>query len=304
MHIVIAGGSGFVGERLQKLLIEQNHRVTILTRNPEKITQFEQVHAVNWLQKDSRPEEKLQEVDAIVNLAGESINGIRWTKEKKKKILDSRMASTKEIIRIIDQLQSKPKVLVNASAIGYYGMSEMKTFGEEVGTEADDFLAAVVRKWEEEANKAQDYGVRTVFARLGLVLGQKGALPMMLLPYSLRIGGTIGSGKQWVSWVHVEDAVQMIFFAIQNQQIKGPLNVTAPNPVRMKEFGKTISSVKHSPHWLPVPSWILKLGLGEMSNMLLKGQCVFPEKTINHGFIFKYSELNNTLLEILNSQRN
>lgn len=304
MHIVIAGGSGFVGKQLQKFLLEQKHQVTILTRNPKKIANSKLLHAVSWLQESSRPENELKNVDAIINLAGESINGIRWTKEKKKKIIESRIASTQEIIRIIDKLHPKPQILINASAIGYYGMSETKIYTEAAVTEAEDFLATVVRRWEEEASKANHYGIRIVFARLGLVLGKGGALPLMLLPYSLRIGGTIGTGRQWVSWIHIEDVARLIEFAIMNEQISGPLNVTAPYPVRMKEFGKNISAVKHSPHWLPVPSWTMKVGLGEMSNMLLKGQNVIPEKALKYGFEFRYSEIKEALAKIINENEN
>lgn len=304
MHIVIAGGSGFVGQQLQKYLIKQNHQVTILTRNPKKIEQTTQLKAIEWLNEKSEPEKELTDVDAIVNLAGESINGIRWTKEKKRKILESRISSTKELIRIIGKLDFKPQVLINASAIGYYGMSETQIFTESDKTEADDFLAMVVKWWEEEAAKAIQIGVRTVFARLGLVLGNQGALPLMLLPYRLRIGGTIGNGRQWVSWVHVEDVVRLFEFIIKEEQIVGALNVTAPNPVRMKEFGKSISSVKHSPHWLPVPSWAMKLALGEMSSMLLKGQYVIPEKALENGFKFLYPDIKQALAKIINEKRN
>ncbi|GIN87711.1 epimerase [Heyndrickxia sporothermodurans] len=304
MHIVIAGGSGFVGQQLQKYLIKQNHQVTILTRNPKKIEQTTQLRAIEWLNENSKPEKELTDVAAIVNLAGESINGIRWTKEKKRKILESRISSTKELIRIIGKLDCKPKVLINASAIGYYGMSEIQIFTESDKTEADDFLAMVVKWWEEEAAKAIQVGVRTVFARLGLVLGNQGALPLMLLPYRLRIGGTIGNGRQWVSWVHVEDVVRLFEFIIKEEQIVGALNITAPNPVRMKEFGKSISTVKLSPHWLPVPSWAMKLALGEMSSMLLKGQYVTPKKALENGFEFLYPDIKQALAEIINEKRN
>ncbi|MGE6256473.1 TIGR01777 family oxidoreductase [Heyndrickxia sporothermodurans] len=304
MHIVIAGGSGFVGQQLQKYLIKQNHQVTILTRNPKKIEQTTQLKAIEWLNENREPEKELTDVDAIVNLAGESINGIRWTKEKKRKILESRISSTKELIRIIGKLDFKPQVLINASAIGYYGMSETQIFTESDKTEADDFLAMVVKWWEEVAAKAIQIGVRTVFARLGLVLGNQGALPLMLLPYRLRIGGTIGNGRQWVSWVHVEDVARLFEFIIKEEQIVGALNVTAPNPVRMKEFGKSISTVKLSPHWLPVPSWAMKLALGEMSSMLLKGQYVIPEKALENGFKFLYPDIKQALAKIINEKRN
>ncbi|MCM3112325.1 TIGR01777 family oxidoreductase [Lederbergia lenta] len=295
MHIVIAGGSGFVGKALQELLLNTDYEVTILTRSPNKIKQTDRLRTVQWLVDQSEPEKQLGKVDAIVNLAGESINGLRWTKSKKERILKSRIIVTKEINRIISRLEKKPKVLVNASAVGYYGMSEEKTFTEADGSPGTDFLAAVVNKWEKEARKAEQYGVRTVIARFGIVLGQDGALPLMAFPYKIGVGGTIGSGEQWVSWVHVADVAGMIQFAIEHQEISGPLNVTAPKPLKMKEFGKTIGIVLHRPHWLPVPSWLLKGLLGEMSEMLINGQQVLPKKAHTHGYVFKYPNLNQAL---------
>lgn len=299
MHIVIAGGSGFIGKKIQKFLLGNGHQVTILTRNPNKTNQTRGLSAVEWLQKDSRPEKELKEVDAIINLAGESINGLRWTNKKKYEIVHSRMTATNEIVRMMNELHPKPQVLINASAIGYYGMSKTQEFTEMNNGEAQDFLATVVRKWENAAAKARNTGTRVVFARFGLVLGNGGALPLMLLPYKMKIGGTIGTGEQWVSWIHVEDVVRMLYFAILHKEIEGPLNVTAPNPVTMRQFGKAISSVMHSPHWLPVPSWILKLGLGEMSSMLLEGQKVIPEKSLRYDFKFHFPQLERALEEIV-----
>ena len=222
MHIVIAGGSGFVGRALRKRLLNAGNKVTILTRDPSKIMQTKQLQAVQWLTNDWSHETQLGKVDAIVNLAGETINGIRWTKAKKERILQSRITTTREIIRMISQLDHKPEVLVNASAVGYYGMSETETFTEASKSEADDFLASVVQRWEQEAAKAEEYGVRTVFARFGIVLGgEGGALPLMALPYKLGVGGTMGPpGKQWLSWIQVEDVAGMILFAIEQPMIK------------------------------------------------------------------------------------
>ncbi|MBO1005950.1 TIGR01777 family oxidoreductase [Pseudogracilibacillus auburnensis] len=295
MHIVIAGGSGFVGQILQEMLLSSGHQVTILTRSIEKFEQVENLRAVEWLREDSKPELKLGKVDAIVNLAGESINGLRWTKLKKKNILASRILATKEIIRIIDQLPEKPEVLVNASAVGYYGMSESATFTETSESKASDFLASVVKIWEKEAQAATDLGVRTVLARFGVILGNEGALPLMVLPYKLGAGGTIGTGRQWLSWVHVKDVAGMIQYAIEHPGISGPMNVTAPTPIQMEGFGKMIGHVLHRPHWLPVPSFAMKALLGEMSEMLLGGQRVLPTVALESGYSFKYPELEEAL---------
>lgn len=298
MHVVIAGGSGFLGQVLQEKLLADGNQVTVLSRNAEKIRQTDRMQAVEWLKQGSRPEENLENVDAIVNLAGESINGFRWTKQKKERIIKSRMEATGEIIRLIEKLESKPQVLINASAVGYYGMSDTDTFTEKSTSNASDFLAGTVQKWEEKAAEASRLGVRTVFARFGIILGNKGALPLMALPYKFGIGGTVGSGRQWVSWIHVEDAAGMIKFAIDTPAIEGPLNVTAPTPVQMKNFGKVIGSVLEKPHWLPVPEFALKLMLGEMSSMLVSGQRVIPEKAMENQYDYLFPDLKEALKDI------
>lgn len=303
MHIVIAGGSGFVGQVLQKQLLAQGHQLTILTRDSSKIQSTNQVQYVEWLTPNSQPETQLDKVDAFVNLAGESINGLRWTKAKKQRILQSRITATKEVLRIIEKLDPKPSVLVNASAIGYYGMSETATFTEKADPNARDFLATVVQTWEELASEAEKWGVRTVYARFGIVLGKTGgAFPLMSLPYKLGVGGRIGSGKQWVSWIHVDDVAGIIALAIEQSSIRGPLNVTAPEPKRMDDFGKTIAHVLHRPHWFPVPSFAMKALLGEMSEMLLCGQRAVPEKALNAAYTFQYPKLEVALREILTSK--
>ncbi|MBO0995569.1 TIGR01777 family oxidoreductase [Bacillus sp. SD088] len=303
MHIVIAGGSGFIGQVLQKQLLGRGHRLTILTRDPSKFQSTKQIQYVEWLIPNSQPETQLEKVDAFVNLAGESINGIRWTKAKKQRILQSRITATKEVLRIIENLELKPSVLVNASAIGYYGMSETATFTEEVNSNASDFLATVVQTWEELASTAEKWGVRTVYTRFGIVLGKTGgAFPLMALPYKLGVGGRIGAGTQWVSWIHVADVAGMIVLAIEQSHIHGPLNVTAPEPKRMDDFGKMIAHVLHRPHWFPVPSVAMKALLGEMSEMLLSGQRAIPEKALNASYNFQYPELEAALREILTSK--
>ena len=302
MHIVISGGSGFVGKALQRKLLNEDHHVTILSRNPGRIQETEKLKGIEWLSPESRPEERLSDVDAIVNLAGESINGLRWTKTKKERIVKSRMEATGEIIRLIEMMENRPEVLVNASAVGYYGMSETEIYIDESKSAASDFLAGTVRDWEQKAAAASGLGVRTVFTRFGIILGKEGALPLMALPYKLGVGGTIGSGNPWETWIHVEDVAGMIKFAIEDPEIKGPLNVTAPEPVKMKEFGKTLGSVIGRPHWLPVPKALLKMGLGEMSSMLTEGQRVFPEKAMEHGYSHSYPKLDQALNNIFNEQ--
>lgn len=299
MKIVIAGGTGFVGKVLTRLLQENGHEIIILTRNktvPEKDIQY-----VQWLQQGARPEQLLNTVDAFVNLAGISLNnGRRWTKKQKKAIYTSRMDATLEIVRIMEQLSSKPKVLINASAVGIYPTSTITTYTENSMDYATDFLGTTVQDWERQANRAEKLGIRVALARFGVILGrEQGALPSMLLPYKMHIGGTIGSGKQWLSWVHVEDVARAIYFAITNENIKGPFNVVAPHAARMKDFGKTIAMIMGRSHWMPVPSMVMRLALGEQSMLVLEGQHVLPSVLEKQHFTFNYPHLKEALQDLL-----
>ncbi|MEH7384343.1 TIGR01777 family oxidoreductase [Bacillus sp. JJ1521] len=299
MKIAIAGGTGFVGKKLSDYLLDQQHEVFILTRNASKISHHPSLHYVEWLGANRSPESELQDVDAIINLAGESLNSGRWTEARKRLIIDSRVTTTREILRIISSMQKKPNVLLNASAIGIYGTSEEETFTEETSRLGSDFLANTVSAWEQEANLAAEIGVRTCFLRLGVVLGDDGgALTRMVLPYTFFIGGTIGSGKQWLSWIHIDDVIRGMEFLLHHENLSGAINFTAPNPLQMKEFGQTIGKVLNRPHWLPVPGFALQLLLGEMSILVLEGQKVIPNKLIEHGFTFTFETVEKALRNV------
>ncbi|MCA0971823.1 TIGR01777 family oxidoreductase [Halobacillus litoralis] len=300
MNIVVTGGTGFVGSELTRQLVNEGHHVYILTRSPDQHTDTENVTYVGWLKDSFNPAAALPTIDAIVNLAGESLNSGRWTDERKESILNSRIQATEGVLDLIEQLDPKPEVLVNASAVGFYGQSKTKTFTEETTEPGRDFLADVVEKWEETASRAKEYGVRTTYIRFGIILGDEGALQKMILPYQFMIGGNLGSGEQWMSWIHIDDVVGLIQFTIHNKDVEGPVNGTAPNPHRNKDFGRTLGKVLNRPHWIPAPSPALKLALGEMSTLLLDGQSVIPKKAIEHGYNFKYPELKPALDSILN----
>lgn len=300
MRVAITGGTGFVGKALTKRLLKLGHEIFILTRHPSK--KGEKVTYVQWLVDNSDPSSQLKDIDIMVNLAGESINSGRWTEKRKKRILDSRLEATEEVLSIIKNLETKPKALINASAIGFYGTSLTTTYTETDANPGRDFLATTCKLWEEKALQAENMGVRTVLCRFGIILDKKeGALAKMAIPYHLYVGGPLGKGEQWMSWIHLDDVVEAILFIIGNAEIKGPVNFTAPNPLEMKDFGKVLGSVLHRPHWLPAPAFALQLALGEMSSLVLEGQRVLPEKLLSAGYPFLYNNLEPALRNIYQS---
>lgn len=296
MKIVIAGGSGFVGKAVSDFFQKNGDEVYILTRTPQSSTN---IKYIEWLSEQCHPLTQLEGVDYIINLAGESINSGRWDDQRKSRILQSRLKATKELLDLISKLKEKPKALINASAIGFYGTSDITTFTEESKRAGQDFLAQTVQQWENIAIKAEDQNVRTVLCRFGIILAKNGgALPKMALPYRLFAGGKLGKGTQWVSWIHIEDVIRAISFVIENDSFQGPVNFISPNPVQMNHFGELLGQVLHRPHWIPTPEIALKLLLGEMSMLMLEGQKVLPEKLLKHGFTFQYPSLEEALKNI------
>ena len=300
MKIAIAGGSGFVGKALAQLCLQKGYEVTVLTRRSESYpSDNDRLSYIQWLTPSSQPETSLEGIDAFINLSGESLNSGRWTKKKKQQIIDSRITATKELVRILSSLEKKPSAVVQASAVGIYGTSKDQTFTEESQEYGSDFLAETVKAWEKEAEALNEMGIRTCLARFGVILEKDGgALPLMALPYKLFAGGRLGSGDQWVSWVHLEDAVRSILYMIYNPKLQGPVNVTAPHPAPMAEFGKTLGTVLKRPHWFPAPSFALRPVLGEKSILILDGQKVMPERLRQAGFTFQYPKLDLALQQI------
>lgn len=299
MKIVIAGGSGFIGKKLTELLLESGHDIVILTRNARQHSN-KRVTYVRWLQHGACPEKEINGADGFINLAGVSINDGRWNETHQKQIYESRMTATEELLRIITVLPVKPKVLVNASAIGVYPASNHAIYTEDSKEVAADFLGKTVHDWEKKADSVKELGIRSVYMRFGVVLGREGgALPLMVLPYKLFVGGTVGSGSQWVSWVHVQDVVRAILFALEHQELKGPVNVTSPTPVTMGDFGRSIASLLHRPHWMPVPEFAMKMALGKKSALVLEGQHVIPVKLLEERFTFLFPTLEGALEDLL-----
>lgn len=297
MKVAITGGTGFVGKELTNALLNRDAEVFILTRRPKPPET--RVTYVPWLIDGAAPEKELEGVDVIVNLSGSSINDGRWNEKQQKEIYNSRMTSTAEVLRIIQALDDKPGTLINASAIGIYAPSETITHTENSLDFGTDFLAQTVREWESLAEEATSLGVRVAYGRFGIVLGKnEGALPLMTLPYKLFVGGPVGSGNQWVSWVHVHDVARAIIFAMDHQELRGPFNITAPEPKQMRDFGKHISKILQRPYWIPVPSLALKLALGAKSQLVLEGQRVVPQVLQQHGFRFMFPDLQSALADL------
>ncbi|UKS24143.1 TIGR01777 family oxidoreductase [Paenibacillus sp. HWE-109] len=294
MKIAVTGGSGFIGKRLISHLQQQGHELINISRSAQTVSPH--ARTVTWEQLRTSSQD-LEGLDAIVNLAGESINQ-RWTSKAKERIVQSRIKAAEQVAQLVERMTTKPKVIVNASGMSVYGTSETETFDERSPHRQVDFLSGVVEQWEHTADQIK--GPRIVKVRVGLVLdGQEGAFPKMALPYKLGVGGRIGSGKQWLSWIHIEDMVRLIDFCIVNDAIVGPVNATAPNPVTNLVFGRALGKAMHRPNLFPLPAFVLKLIFGELSTLLLDGQKVLPHVLLANGFTFKYIHVEKALADIV-----
>jgi len=305
MKVAITGATGFVGSRLVKRLYGEGYRILVLTRNTafaQKVfpsEAFPNLEIIAYTPNVSGSwQSAIAGCDGVINLAGEPIAEGRWTSERKQEILNSRKLGTQKIVEAIATANPNPPVLVNASAIGYYGTSETATF-DETSLSGNDFLAQVCQAWEAEARKVKDAGVRLVILRLGVVLGNGGALSKMIPPFQLFAGGPIGSGQQWFSWIHVDDLVNLILQALIKPEIEGVYNATAPNPIRMADLSQTLGQVMNRPSWLPVPAFAIEALLGDGAIVVLEGQQVLPKRTVETGFKYKYLNLQSALTQIL-----
>lgn len=291
MRIVVAGGTGFLGAGLVDLLRKDEHQVIVLTRNPTKS------HHVRWDPYGALTtwSHVLEDADAVVNLTGAPLNR-RWTAAHKRDMWNSRVRTTRTLVAAMKSIRRIPPVLLNASAVGVYGPHGDEPLTEESRTGAD-FLAGLGEAWEKEALAAAP-DARVVLLRSGVVLDRNGgALPELALPFRLFVGGTIGSGRQYLSWIHREDWTSMVRWALM-ANVSGPLNVTAPNPVTYAEFARTLGRVLGRPALVPAPAFALRLALGEMAEAVLTGQRVFPDKAQAEGFDFTYATLDAALRAI------
>jgi uncharacterized protein (TIGR01777 family) len=302
MRIFITGGTGLVGNLLVKKLRERGDHVVLLTRRPEAaklqwgdgvtIVAGDPVQAGPWM-------DAVKDCDAVVHLAGEGIFNRRWTDAFKDQIYSSRVKGTDNIVAAIGKNTGSTKVLISASAIGYYGPHGDEELTEE-SLAGNDFLAQVCIDWEKAAQPATLHGVRLVLLRTGIVLDKAaGALAKMLTPFKMCVGGPIGSGKQWMSWIHNEDEVGLILFALDHSEISGPLNAVAPHPVTNKEFGHALGKVLGRPSFLPTPAFALRVLLGESAQIITAGQKLRPKKAVAAGYSFKFPELEAALRDLL-----
>lgn len=297
MKTLITGATGFVGRQLVARL-EQPH---VLSRDPERArSKLGDVQAFAWPEPEKAPPpaDAFAGVDTVLHLAGEPVADGRWTKARKQRILASRELGTRNLVQALRELPERPRVLVSASAVGFYGDCGDQLLAEDAAP-GDDFLAEVCQAWEREARAAEELGMRVVCLRIGIVLGQGGgALAKMLTPFKMGVGGRLGNGKQYMPWVHVDDVVGLFLHAATNEQLSGPLN-TSPEPVTNLEFTKTLGRVLHRPTIFPVPGFALKLAFGQFGEVLLGSQRTDPGQVLASGYSFEHDKLEQALRAIL-----
>jgi uncharacterized protein (TIGR01777 family) len=303
MRIVITGATGFIGKALCEAL-QKEYEITALSRHADHARQSigHVAKVIEWDAKTpSGWKDEANRADAIINLAGENVGSGRWNKERKSRILRSRIDSTTAIITAVKELENKPKIIVLASAIGYYGSRGEEPL-DETSKPGEGFLPNVCRQVERLAENVEKLGVRCVVIRTGVVLGRAGgALAKLAQPFRFFLGGHLGSGDQWFSWISLDDEIAAIKYLIEHESLRGVFNLTAPQSVTMKEFCTTLGNVMHRPAWTRVPAFALRLALGEMADeMLLSGQRVLPKRLLEAGFEFRYPDVETALSAIIN----
>ncbi len=290
MKFLISGGTGLIGRHFMQSRADENDEFFVLTRKKNAHPTADNITLLEWDGKTLGDwAQVVNQVDVILNLAGENIGEKRWSAAQKKRIIESRIGSGHVLTEAVLQAPHKPSLFIQASAIGIYGTERSQIF-DETSPLGEDYLAEVGKFWEASVKDLLSLEMRVVIARFGVVLDQEeGAFPKMVLPFKLFAGGPLGNGQQWVSWVHVEDVARALSFLVDHANTRGIFNVTSPNPVRNAEFGKQIASALNRPYWIPVPGFMLRLILGEMSTLVLDGQHVLPKRLLQAGFSFKYN---------------
>lgn len=306
MKTIITGGTGLIGQKLTRSLAWAGHEIIVLSRNPNSAPDFPQnVQVVEWDSETSQGWGNLvNDADAIINLAGESISGsgflpARWTPERKERILNSRLKAGEAVVEAVQNAQEKPSVVIQASAIGYYGPLEGQAVNEK-NPAGSDFLAKTCVKWENSTKAVEEMGVRRVITRLGLVLSTKGgAFPRLLFPFRLFMGGPLGSGDQYYSWISIEDVCDAFQYLLIHEEVSGVFNLTAPHPVTNREFANTIGKVLSRPAFFRIPRFVFEAAFGEVSTIILDGQRVIPQRLKTLDFTFQFPKLEMALRDLL-----
>ena len=296
MHILLTGGTGLIGRQLCRHWLAQGHRLSVWSRRPELVSELcgADVRGISALEALGQ-----ESIDAVVNLAGAPIADRPWTRKRKTLLWSSRITLTEALVAWLESREQKPAVLISGSAVGWYGDGGERELTEASPPVSDDFASHLCIAWEETAQRAEALGMRVVLVRTGLVLAAEGGfLSRLLLPFKLGLGGRIGSGRQWMPWIHIKDQIALIDFLLHQNAAIGPYNACAPHPVRNAEFAKVLGSVLHRPAFVPVPSFALRIGLGELSLLLLGGQRATPEKLLAAGFAFEFTDLRAALDDI------
>lgn len=296
MKILITGATGFIGQPLSRKLADKGHELLVVSRSPEtareKLPEGTNIRAAVSDFADAAPE-------AVINLAGEPIAEGRWTDEKKRRIVESRVDTTRAVVELCANAESPPGVLISASAMGYYGDQGDRDVTEDTAPN-HEFVHEICDRWETEARKAESHGVRVAIARIGLVLDTGGGmLAKTLTPFKLGVGGRLGDGRQYMPWIHRDDMVRILVHLLERDDLSGPFNASAPNPVTNAEFTQTLANQLNRPAVLPAPTAALKLAFGEMSRLLLTGAKMLPKRLADAGFEFRYAKLEDALAEIL-----
>lgn len=296
MHILLTGGTGLIGRQLCRHWLSQGHSLTVWSRRPEKVARLcgTQVRGVGRLEDIGQ-----QEVDAVINLAGAPIADRLWTHRRKALLWNSRIKLTETLLAWLESREQKPQLLISGSAVGWYGDGGERELTEHTPPVSEDFASQLCIAWEETAQRAEALGIRVVLVRTGLVLSAEGGfLSRLLLPFKVGLGGPIGNGRQWMPWIHIDDQIALIDFLLHQKDARGPYNACAPKPVRNREFAKTLASVLHRPAFMPMPAFALRVGLGELSLLLLGGQRAMPTRLLAAGFTFRFTDLRAALDDV------
>ena len=296
-RLLITGGSGFIGSRLIPVLLGEGYEVTVLSRDPDK-TDVHFNYSVTTVGHLDMLDDT-ESFDVAINLAGQGITDKRWSQETKKQIWDSRVITTDKVISYLQRSNKKPGVFISGSAIGYYGIRDDQALDEQA-TGDDSFSSKLCTAWEHEAQRADALGIRTCLLRTGIVLGKGGALARMLPAFKMYLGGPMGGGEQYMSWIHIDDLIGITLQLIDDKSLQGAINATSPNPVSNKNFSSSLGRVLKKPAGLTMPAFVLKLLLGEMAEeLLLSGQRVIPKKMLDASYIFQYAELEDALRDVV-----